>query len=53
MITLTQSKNIAVVIAITFFVAKWIEKNHPGKQYSLIIKKAYGFIKKTVKLEDL
>lgn len=42
-----------MVIAITYLVAKWIEKNHPEKQYALIVKKALSFIKKVKKLEEL
>lgn len=48
-----KAKNIAVAIAITYVVAKWIEKHHPGKQYALIVKKAFSFVKKSAKLEDL
>ena len=31
------------IAIITFLVAKWIEKNYPQKQYSLIVKKALNY----------
>jgi hypothetical protein len=34
-------------------VGKWIEKNYKQKEYALIIKKIFSFVKKTNKLEDL
>jgi hypothetical protein len=49
----SKAENIAITIAITYAVTKWIEKNYPQKQYGLIIKKAFSFIKKTLKLENL
>ncbi len=36
------------VAVLTYLVAKWIEKNHPQKQYSLLIKKALNFVKKEI-----
>lgn len=32
--------------AVAYLLAKWIEKHHPQKQYSLIIKKAISFASK-------
>lgn len=32
--------------AAAYLLAKWIEKNHPQKQYSLIVKKAISFASK-------
>jgi hypothetical protein len=32
--------------AAAYLIAKWIEKNHPQKQYILIIKKAIGYARK-------
>lgn len=37
-----------LVLVITYLVAKWIEKHHPSKQYSLLVKKAFNYIKKQV-----
>jgi hypothetical protein len=45
-----EAKNILVAVIILYVVAKLIEAHHPEKKYSLIIKKAYSFIKKTQKL---
>ena len=45
-----ESKKISTAAIISYAVAKWIEKHHPEKQYALIIKKAFSFIKKTHKL---
>lgn len=45
-----ENKKISAAVIISYAVAKWIEKYHPEKQYALIIKKAYSFIKKTHKL---
>jgi hypothetical protein len=36
------------IAVLTYLVAKWIEKNHPQKQYSLLIKKALNFVKKEI-----
>lgn len=36
----------AVVIGITYLICKWIERHYPEKQYSLVVKKGYNFIKK-------
>ena len=35
-----------VVIVVTFLVSKWIEKNHPQKQYSLVVKKGLNYVTK-------
>lgn len=32
--------------AAAYLIAKWIEKNFPQKQYTLIVKKAYGYARK-------
>jgi hypothetical protein len=32
--------------AAAYLIGKWIEKNHPQKQYSLIVKKALGYARK-------
>jgi hypothetical protein len=40
-------------ICCTYLIAKWIEKNHPEKQYTLLVKKAFSWIKKTAKLEKI
>ena len=37
----------ALKIVITYLVAKWIEKNYPQKQYSLVVKKGINFANKT------
>jgi hypothetical protein len=37
-----------VTAVLTYLVAKWIEKNHPQKQYSLLVKKALNFVKKEI-----
>jgi hypothetical protein len=31
---------------ITYLIAKWIEKHHPEKQYSLVVKKGLNFARK-------
>lgn len=33
---------------ITYLIAKWIEKNHPEKQFSLVVKKGFNYVKKVV-----
>jgi len=37
-----------VIAVLTYLVAKWIEKNHPQKQFSLLIKKALNYVKKEI-----
>jgi hypothetical protein len=37
-----------LILVITFLVAKWIEKHHPQKQYSLLVKKAFNYVRKHV-----
>ena len=32
------------MVLMTYLVAKWIEKHHPQKQYSLVIKKGLNFV---------
>lgn len=39
--------------AITYVVIKWIERNHPGNEYSLILKKAKNWLKKQPTPTDL
>jgi hypothetical protein len=48
-----EAHKIATAIIISYAVAKWIEKHHPEKQYALIVKKSFSFIKKSLKLEEL
>ena len=48
-----EGKKISAALIISYVVAKWIEKHNPEKQYALIIKKAYSFIKKSLKMEEL
>ena len=38
---------------ITLLVVKWIQKNHPSKQYSLLTKKGISFVKKETDFEAL
>ena len=33
-------------IVITYMIAKWLETNHPDKEYILLIKKAMNWVKK-------
>ncbi len=40
--------NIGAEIVITKLVILWLNKNHPQKQYSLIIKKAVSWLKKAL-----
>lgn len=40
------SKEPNVTVIITYLIAKWIEKHHPEKQYSLVAKKGLNFAKK-------
>jgi hypothetical protein len=42
------SKGEFVNAVLTYLIAKWIEKNYPQKQYSLVIKKALNFVKKEI-----
>lgn len=35
-----------VILLITYLVCKWIEKNYPAKQYSLVVKKGLNFVTK-------
>ena len=35
-----------LVVLITYIIAKWIEIHHPEKQYSLVVKKGFNFVKK-------
>ena len=37
-----------MVAVLTYLVVKWIEKNHPQKQYHLLIKKTLSFVKKEI-----
>jgi len=40
------SKDLKVIAVITYLVAKWIEKYYPQKQYALVLKKAFNYVKK-------
>jgi hypothetical protein len=40
-------------VCCTYLIAKWIETTHPEKQYALLVKKAFSWIKKIAKLEEL
>ncbi len=42
--TIANEKNKIAVI--TYLIAKWIEKNYPEKEYSLVAKKGLNFAKK-------
>ena len=42
-----------LIVVITYLIAKWIEKNHPEKQYSLVVKKGLNFAKKCGNLDKL
>jgi hypothetical protein len=35
-----------VTVVITYLISKWIEKHHPGAQYSLVVKKGLNYAKK-------
>lgn len=37
-----------MIALVTYLVAKWIEKHHPEKQYSLVIKKGLNFVRQHV-----
>jgi hypothetical protein len=42
------AKTVNAIAVITYLVAKWIEKHHPQKQYSLVVKKGLKFASKNV-----
>jgi hypothetical protein len=50
---LTEIKNMDESVCCTYLIAKWIETTHPEKQYALLVKKAFSWIKKIAKLEEL
>jgi hypothetical protein len=39
--------------AITFLIVTWMEKNHPEKEYTLIIRKAKNWLKKQKSANEL
>ncbi len=39
-------KEPSLVAVITYLIAKWIERNHPQKEYSLVVKKGLNFVMK-------
>jgi hypothetical protein len=40
------SKEGDFIKAVTYLVAKWIEKHHPEPQFSLVVRKGLSFVKK-------
>ncbi len=42
-------KQLNPLAAAAYLIAKWIEKNYPQKQYSLIVKKALNYSQKESK----
>ena len=41
-----KSKEKKLQVIITYLISKWIEKNHPGTQYNLVVKKGISYVKK-------